>query len=732
VDFSAADAKDMVQYFAGPRYLYGGDDVVTEVASDKANGVWVKTGSGVTHISMPKKTMEQKASVYEDLIKSVNDRRGMVANSGFTFSDMGHTYVDYSSTTGSFKGTPGTDDNDGLWTAMYAIGEIFRYRTLQDEYGSSPTSEQQTEIDKARSAAVRATKAVLLLDYISGRGNGFPCRSYMLTSEASAQTSDGTDYGYQNQNGLWFHMVPGGTDPNGDDPDAIGYSIVRVTGDAQTKWGSQLFPGSNKSDPMSYNGFELSNEAIDKLNESRAEGDKLGTDIYTIGKDTQFVMPVIASSSNTTYGAVNTSTSSTNKPVFQLTVPIYEKIPKFFNDLFPNDVSRDSNGFIDQSQIVYKADTSSDEVDGHYALFFTAYTYLCDGSTTEVNDLKPYIAQAADRMTKLILKDDHYYIEDATGKSTQWSRWLAKYFNDRIGLMEEQPLWEVKVGVDEDEEDALSYGYEDGPLNALEVMSVLKTAINVTSEAYPEDQELFSKAYDLTFDAAGYSKEEPYVNGKGYINMALDYIERRLVRQATNAYDVFNKVASPGVYKGRMEDDSNTNGTLHNDWTQYINYSDEELGWFPVFELILQEKDPERLAQIVKAYDQWYSNEVREENPFYTFLYQLAHPTKNDVDLKASVRYLYRMPQYRIYFASPNARQDVFYIEPGDRDKKAQTNYALPLDETRIHKNNSNPFTLDDSYSKNSNYDYKAGVMDCGTVFTLSYWFGRYFDMIEE
>ena len=177
VDFSASDSRDIVQYFAGPRYLYGGDDNVTGVASDSASGVWVRTASGVTHISMPKKTMQEKADVYEDLITAVNDRRGMVTDADFTFSDPTKSYVDYSSGTGTFVGSPGTNDNDGLWTAMYAIGEIFRYKALQDDYGASPTASQQAEIDEAQAAAIRATKAVLLLDYISGRANGFPCRS---------------------------------------------------------------------------------------------------------------------------------------------------------------------------------------------------------------------------------------------------------------------------------------------------------------------------------------------------------------------------------------------------------------------------------------------------------------------------------------------------------------------------------------------------------------------------
>lgn len=745
VDFTESDARDIVQYFAGPRYLYGGDDHIVALASDGAGGIWTKTASGVTHIAMPKMTLLERTSVYEKLVKSVNDRRGMTSGASFSFTDSTGTAIDYSSPTGVFAGSPATSDNDGLWTTMYAIGEIFRYRTLKDEAGASPTTQQQADIAAAKADALRASKAVLLLDYVSGRGNGFPARSYMLTGEPGAQTTDGTDYGYQSQNGFWFHSVVGenAVNPNGIIPSMleaaktpIGYSIARVTKDAENKKGSTLFPSGGK-DVMNYNGLGLSPEAIDALNATRPDGQKLGIDIKTsVASGVYQVLPVITTKTNNANAAEDKTTSAANKPLFQLTVPVYEHIPKFFNDLFPQSAIG-SDGYIDQNQIVYKADTSSDEVDGHYALFFTAYQYLCDDSSDpELAELKTLIAESTDRMTNLILKDDHYYIEDATGKSTQWSRWLSKYFNDSLSVMEQQALWTQHIGVDENGDDALSYGYEDGPLNALEVMSVLKTAITVTAEQYPQDKAKFEAAYDLVFDG-DYSKEEPFVNGKGYVNMALDYQERRLVRQATNAYNINdNQPATrenPG-YTGDVEDDSNINATLHNDWTQYINYSDEELGWFPVFELILQEKDPARLAQIVAAYDQWYENEQREENPFYTFLYQMAHPDDRSVDLDSAVRFLYRMPLYRIEFAAQYDRQDVLYIEPGDRDDFKQTNYALPNDERRIMKNNSNPFEADNNggYSANPNYDYTHGSMDTPTVFTLPYWMGRYFGIIKE
>lgn len=745
VNFAEQDARDIVQYFAGPRYLYGGDDHVTGLASDGADGIWVRTASGVTHIAMPKMTLQQKTEKYERIVRDVHDRWGMVSSSRFSFSDKEAAagVVNYNSPDGVFTSVPETSDNDGLWTAMYAMGEIFRYKSLQEQY-RYPTDPQRKEIEQAKQAAMRATKAVLALSYVSGRGNGFPSRSYMLTDESGTVTLDKTIYGFQGKNGFWFQNVVGedAVNPNGIIPSLkregktpIGYSIARVTKDAMSKVGERLFPNGG-TDVMNYNGLGLSQGAIDALNETRPDGQKLGIDIKTIvevvdGQPVYQVMPVITAATNNAPAAEDKTTTIDNKPLFQLTAPVYEQIPAFFNELFPKSAIVD--GKIDMNKIVYKADTSSDEVDGHYALFFTAYKYLVGNSQDpDMLELKGYIEEVTHRMTELILKDNQYYIEDATGKSTQWSRWSAKYFNDGLKVMEQQPQWQHKVGVDENGEDALSYGYEDGPLKALEMMAILKTAIYVTAEKHPGTLQKYKDAYDLAFDSS-YSKEEPFINGKGYINMALEYIDRRLVRQATHAYSKNNNtvVTSGNVTKTHKH----INATLHNDWTQYINYSDEELAWFPTYVLLLLEENPVRHQQIVQVFDQWYSNEVREENPFYTFLYQLAHPNKTDVDLASAVRYLYRSYEYMIEFNVQWNRQDVLYIEPGDREKNdsKQTNYALAPDERRTIKHNSNPFeSRDQTAGANPDYNYYTGGMEAGTVFTLPYWLGRYFEIIKE
>lgn len=721
MDFTEPDARDMVQYFAGNRYLYNGDDHVTGLAADNDCGVWVRNASGAVHIKMPKMTMEDRTYFYEKMINDVNDRRGMITDS--------NSYT-YDPATGEYtQAFVGTNDNDGLWSAMYAMGEILRYQTLKRE--NAP----QYEIDAAKAAATRATKAVLLLDYVAGRGNGFPCRSYMLTSEAEAQINE---KGLQTD-GFWFGIEMLGVGEEYPDPiidelkqggeTPIGIATVRPTRDALQKRGSQIFPQDTD-----YNGLGLSRSTIETFNSKRSEGSKLGTDI--VSNNAGQVFPLMVDGINNKINFVEPSASHPVREediLFRLTAPVYEQIPTIFNDLFP-DSAINEDGNIDMEQIVYKADTSSDEVDGHYALFLTAYRYLCDEAGDEA--LKDIIAEACLRMTDLIMEDDRYYIVDATGKSTQWSRWLSRYFNDSIDVMKSQDEWELyTIGVDENGDDALSYGYEDASLNALEVMAALKTAAYIAGEESDPRAATYSTAYDMCFTSpysGGGVPNDPgaYINGKGYIDMAMEHIERRLVRQATDAYDENENKPVTGYTPG----DKIFNNALHMDWTQYVNYSDEELGWFPVYQLVTLEEDAARLNKIVEAYDFWYEGqEEREENPFYTFLYQLAHPEKTDVDLQSAVRYFYRSPLVRNNrMWTRGDRQDVLYIEAGNRDKKAQTNYALPLDEMNIGKDNGNPFARYGGYGETNTAPYTSGGLDCSTVFTLPYWFGRYYGMIAE
>lgn len=54
-------------------------------------------------------------------------------------------------------------DNDGLWTSMYAAGELMRYSSLKSINSS------QSEITRARASALKSLKAVLMISNVAGR-----------------------------------------------------------------------------------------------------------------------------------------------------------------------------------------------------------------------------------------------------------------------------------------------------------------------------------------------------------------------------------------------------------------------------------------------------------------------------------------------------------------------------------------------------------------------------------
>jgi len=146
----AAPERDRRQYFAGRRYLP--DDAVQQLLPDAQGGVWVRTRSGVARIELKPMTLAQKAAVFEQRVRARHDRYGLTASSHLTVAG------DLSSN------RTHDNDNDGLWTAMYAAGECFRYAV--------------TKSPEALANARKGVEAILFLEEVAGR-RGFPARSYI-------------------------------------------------------------------------------------------------------------------------------------------------------------------------------------------------------------------------------------------------------------------------------------------------------------------------------------------------------------------------------------------------------------------------------------------------------------------------------------------------------------------------------------------------------------------------
>ena len=170
LDFSAP-ASDRCQYLAGQRYLP--DDQVQQLLPDDHNGVWARTRTGVSHIELKPMTLSRKADYFERRVHARHDRYGLVADSGLRLAgDVASNQLQ-------------DNDNDGLWTAMYAAGECFRYAV--------------TKSPEALANARKSIEAVLFLEEVAGR-RGFPARSYIRKGDPLPQggkwhwTNDGQYY----------------------------------------------------------------------------------------------------------------------------------------------------------------------------------------------------------------------------------------------------------------------------------------------------------------------------------------------------------------------------------------------------------------------------------------------------------------------------------------------------------------------------------------------------------
>jgi len=161
------------EYYAGNRWLP--DDRVQAVQCLPDNSVYVWTPAGVGHIYFRRMTLEQKAEHYEKLTDARHKRFGYVSGCDLTRPGDLSQWQNAS------------DDNDGLWTAMYVAAESFRYAVTQ-----SP---------QARQNARQSLLALLELEKVTGIP-GFPARSRVHKSEAEFGKPRGGEW-HKTPDGEW-------------------------------------------------------------------------------------------------------------------------------------------------------------------------------------------------------------------------------------------------------------------------------------------------------------------------------------------------------------------------------------------------------------------------------------------------------------------------------------------------------------------------------------------------
>lgn len=131
--------------------------------------------------------------------------------------------------------------------------------------------------------------------------------------------------------------------------------------------------------------------------------------------------------------------------------PVPDRLAALYRDL----------GYTDDD-ITYKADTSSDEVTGHFLQMKTAHDILAPDDP-ELDEL----IKDACRRTMMHIINHGYEFCESSGKPTTWAKWSMNYFTT-------DPT-----------------GYVDAPLNSSELLAYLKVTMYITGE-----KGLWQETYD--------------------------------------------------------------------------------------------------------------------------------------------------------------------------------------------------------------------------------------------
>ena len=159
--------------------------------------------------------------------------------------------------------------------------------------------------------------------------------------------------------------------------------------------------------------------------------------------------------------------------------PVPDRLAKYYRDA----------GFTDDD-IIYKGDTSSDEITHHYWLIYFAHEIL-GAEDPELDGL----LQTAAKATMAHIIDNGYCLRECDGKPTTWAKWNQAYFRSMIG-------------------------WSDACLNAAEVLMFLKVTMHVTGETGR-----WKEAYDALV-AEGYATLTTLHDQRFHISAQTQWLEQ--------------------------------------------------------------------------------------------------------------------------------------------------------------------------------------------------------------
>lgn len=688
-DKNAANERDVYQRFMGDRYFYSNDSSnVKGIMPDGENGIWTVMDSGVTHICMIEATGEFKAEYMSENTQNFINRHGLIS--------------------GAYNWGNGWDswenDNDGLWTSMYGAGELMRYAVLRDD----PDTTAQ-ELEKARKAAYSSAEAVLLLYYISMRSGTTQAYVRAQTNEnvpgtvsdrylsAAALEKDGDP----------SYLIPQKSPSQLYQEGRASMFFLSSTNKLKTEGYYYAVSADDWSNP--YENPEVEYEKQTRLIEGfpartfrlKTEPNELFDNIYwSVNAD------------GTATGMSERSPDEVgyllnNENLRGVTVDASREVPqRLWNDLLGENVKPED--------IIYKTDTSADELVGHMFIFKLIYDILAP----EDEEIKEILIEAVDGLAQH-LSDNSYMLCDATGQPTSWGNYRRTLY-------------------------CAGNSMAQSPLHALVLLDVFKTAAYITGYQKWENEYRMA-ALDPAYE---------------YAEIVNEYYDRMVTTvELTIANETIPLV-------GNIIDFLTNTQLFEMIYRLVINYSDEEMAMLGFYNMFQLEEDETLLECYRDSIDQWWLSGRYSENPLWYYVYQLAYPDREIWDvygnsiIETAAWSLNRHPVETVQYSATNPNRDDFAEpdlaslgikientlsysleggdklpelgeEPGILDivgyvlKAADLEWGVAApDERAYHRYNICSYYLSGHHA--------PYAMQASTTYTLPFWMGTYHGMLTE
>ncbi len=687
-DEKASNERDKEQRFMGDRYFYSNDsENVLAIFPDGEKGIWTVMKDGYTHIELKEINGTDKAAIMSENSQKYVARRGMVSNSYFN----GERWV------------PNESDNDGLWTSMYGAGELMRYAVLRDD----PTATQE-EIAAARETAYLSAEAVLFLSYVSMRSG--TTEGYVRAQRNGNVTDLDIGKYYTSEaltaGGDYSQNIPGISPADAFKKMNTRYMCFGIRSYIMDEDNLSLYNPASWSDPSLVTDVEY--EKRTRL----LDGFIART--YSLKQENNPVDGNVHWVHNGDGTATAVSTKQPDEREYLLHGENYRgtvtdasvEIPqRLWDDLI-------GSGY-DLTDVVYKGDTSSDEVIGHLFIYKIAYDIL----GAEDPEMKSLITNTVEKFAQHLV-DNSYCLTEATGQPTTWGKYNRAYLHNG-----------QNVG--------------GGALQSAVVLSAFKLAAYMTGDKKWEDEYRMA-ALDPAYE---------------YAEVMTQYWDRykmAILEYAASASPIISFIMRPF-----METE-----IIKVIYRMIINYSDEEMAMLAFYLLFQMEDDETLLTYYREAINQWWRYSMSmSENPLWYYIYQLAYPSEEKTDyygnslIETAAWSLSRHPMdMRKYSATNKNRDDVRELDleedcgiDGTRVLSYDPSEGTPWfsssdndiikvigiilsgaglkwkiaapDERAIHKFNNSTYVLEDHHSPYS--------MEGSTTYTLPYWMGRYHGMLK-